>query len=281
MKREIIIAAAILAAGVAHGQAIIANRTAAGGIDVDTANVITVMPESLFTNCVFWLPSSRDGAGTYYDHSAARLDGVQAVATNRPAWTNAGLGSYTFDGSSDFIDISSVTGVMAALTAGTISGWAQVLTSADTFHPLLSFTRSSGTRFEVWFYADMRAANNKRWDAICLYNGSVTWRYVGTNNSALAAVNTWVHWAIAHNGTAPVVYLNGAPMPGTWLTETDKTRWLDDVLAGTAVAAIGRANIAGTLYWGNVREDDVRIFSRALTPLEIGTMTTNTGRGKL
>jgi len=62
-----------------------------------------------------------------------------------------------------------------------------------------------------------------------------TLRVAGTNqwifesDSAIFSDGNWKHCALVHNGTEPVLYINGSAVAITFTTSTDKTAWLSDL----------------------------------------------------
>jgi hypothetical protein len=94
-------------------------------------------------------------------------------------------------------------------------------------------------------------------------NGVTTTLIASSGNLPL---NTWYHATATYDGSRMRLYLNGAEVGFVAKTGT--------VAANTNVPVNLGRNPDGSNYMHGVL-DDVRIYSRALTPAEIGTVMTN------
>ena len=138
-----------------------------------------------------------------------------------------------------------------------IWGWGD--TNADTF----IFQEGTGSGESFTIYARNGGAN--KW-----------WAKPSSNISS--PLNTWHSACITHDGTAPLIYVDG--VEGTTFTNsTDKTWWVPD-FSGIDNFSLGferRNNGLHNYFNGNI--DELSVWSRALTAAEISTLH-NSGTGK-
>ena len=138
-----------------------------------------------------------------------------------------------------------------------IWGWGD--TNADTF----IFQEGTGSGESFTIYARNGGAN--KW-----------WAKPSSNISS--PLNTWHSAAITHDGTAPLIYVDG--VEGTTFTNSsDKTWWVPD-FSGIDNFSLGferRNNGLHNYFNGNI--DELSVWSRALTAAEISTLH-NSGTGK-
>ena len=138
-----------------------------------------------------------------------------------------------------------------------IWGWGD--TNADTF----IFQEGTGSGESFTIYARNGGAN--KW-----------WAKPSSNISS--PLNTWHSACITHDGTAPLIYVDG--VEGTTFTNsTDKTWWVPD-FSGIDNFSLGferRNNGLHNYFNGNI--DELSVWSRALTAAEILTLH-NSGTGK-
>lgn len=202
------------------------------------------------------------------DSSTTGAHGVQTNDIQRPVFLTDRGGCLNFDGVNDFVSLQAVTSSISTLIVGTVCGWVKLNQDTNIQQKVFSITRSSGTRYEFQFSLDMRLTSFRRYDAFVEAGGSM-WRWWGATNEALSAVSNFVHFAITHNGTAPVVYINGVSAEGAFVITTDKTRWFSSLFSASSVVRLGSANESGTELFMDGKLDDVRIYNRALTSNEV------------
>ena len=279
MMRRAVIAAAMLAAGAAHGQVITAIRTAAGGLDVDTANVVSVMPESLWTNCAAWFPFSRElAAGTYYDYGPRQLASAQTNSPHRATWSALGLGSYLFDGTNDWINCGNPS---LNTASGTMAFWTRhVITATAVRSSAAMAITDAGDAGNAQVYLGVYSTNGTTYGLIVVRAGSET-RYVHRGNSVIPT-GTWAHVALVQSGaSAPVLYVDAVAQSLTKVgssTENAGAWWDDYAVDMLTIGDRWTQNPPPAFpYQGEI--DAPMVFTRALTATEIGQVFTNTSRG--
>ena len=133
-------------------------------------------------------------------------------------------------------------------------GWGD--TNADTF----IFHEGANTTFTI--YA-RNGGGNKWW---------------AKSDTISNPHNTWHSACVTHDGTAPLIYVDG--VEGTTFTNSnDKTWWVPD-FSGIDNFSLGverRNNMAVNYFDGNL--DELSVWSRALTADEVSTLH-NSGNGK-
>ena len=172
--------------------------------------------------------------------------------------------TYTYNGSSSKTEIdtlipTSQTGSVFwwwKTPDGLQVNWGWGDTNADTF----IFHEGANTTFTI--YA-RNGGGNKWW---------------AKSDTISNPHNTWHSACITHDGTAPLIYVDG--VEGTTFTNsTDKTWWVPD-FSGIDNFSLGverRNNMAVNYFDGNL--DELSVWSRALTAAEVSTLH-NSGNGK-
>ena len=172
--------------------------------------------------------------------------------------------TYTYNGSSSKTEIdtlipTSQTGSVFwwwKTPDGLQVNWGWGDTNADTF----IFHEGANTTFTI--YA-RNGGGNKWW---------------AKSDTISNPHNTWHSACITHDGTAPLIYVDG--VEGTTFTNsTDKTWWVPD-FSGIDNFSLGverRNNMAVNYFDGNL--DELSVWSRALTADEVSTLH-NSGNGK-
>ena len=200
-----------------------------------------------------------EGAGT--SAADASGGGLTGTLTNGASWgTGRNVGAVLLDGVNDYVELGNP--VSLQLTGSmTVSAW--INSAAFPFDDAAIVSkRASG---EVGYQLDTTIDRGPRTIGFKLTNsaGSNMFRYGATTLQA----NTWYHVTGVYNATTSElhVYLNGQLDDGTQVgTVTAAQR------NSTANVNIGRRPISNSFNF-NGRIDDVRIYSRALTPAEIQT----------
>jgi hypothetical protein len=265
MKAKIIAAAVLVAAATAHGQNVIGRTDTIvdGGhrIDVQEDGKQSVMPESIFTNCVAWqaFSYSDNSDANFYDLSTAGNDGAQTNAAAQPTWSSASGGVYDFDGVDDNIDMDAILPSVASNTAGTMNAW--IKTSVATPNIVISFTDASANTIVMTQIISSGIVRS-----VATVAGANKW---DLRTNAANATGVWVNVSCSHNGTAPVLYVNGVAVAQTFITQSDKTVWISG-LTGLDKARIGASRILGnpdaSFFTGQMGE--VRVYNRGLSAAE-------------
>jgi hypothetical protein len=170
---------------------------------------------------------------------------------NDGAWTNATSGDgkfgagVTFDGSGDYVEVVSPTGLPSGDVAKTLAMWFKIST-CDSGATIGGFgTNSSGENFQI---------------EIC---ESSIFRVLGWGTDWSTSVSNtpyidgnWHHVAATYDGTTTILYLDGVSQDTTtsysWATNPVR------VVIGDEIDKFGRA------HTGEV--DEMRIYDRALSP---------------
>ena len=179
-----------------------------------------------------------EGSGTTAADSSG--SGNNATLSGGPIWTAGKAGSaLSFDGSDDFVNTGqNLIGAYPASACAWINPQANgVLGSIIT-----------NTAFELMVYYDGASY------ALTLYNNNGS---LSTNWGTISP-NTWQHvCAVIESGNTARIYINGAE---------SKNGNIGNLIISNTVG-IGRKLSGGYPYKGAI--DEVRIYSRALTPAEV------------
>jgi VCBS repeat-containing protein len=192
--------------------------------------------------------SFNEGSGTaLIDRTGLGRTGTVSGAT----WSTAGRngGALSFDGVNDVVTIADhssldlTTGMTleAWVRPSTVSGWRTVFlknVSGGFAYVLLAGDASSLPAGYVRTTGDLNA----------------------TGSSGLA-VNVWTHMALTYDGTTLRLYVGGAQVGSRAVTGS--------MVVTNGALTIGGSNLGAGYFQGLI--DDVRIYNRALTALEIQT----------
>lgn len=245
----------------------IGNRSDLNRVDVMTNGRMSIMPESIFTDCVLWqaFSYSDNSAADFYDLSTSGNDGAQGASASRPTWSSADGGTYDFDGINDSIPIADAA----------------------------SLSVSGGATFTAWVNMDDATAFRiiGKWGSTALlreYNFSTTGSdlmsvgiydaegdRIGRTTAAVTSLEGSWHFFAAtwDGGTASSgisIYTDGAATDnadfnsGTWGAYSDTA----------SVVEIG--SLADASSYADGKIDDARIYAAALTAAQIGSIYTNT-----
>jgi hypothetical protein len=180
---------------------------------------------------------------------------------------------FSFNGSTDYVDIDSILPTIASTTQGTWNVWVKP-TSAISPLPtqfILSFsaTNSPGAIGVVMF-------NNGVVRGELNDNLGTLW-FVDTNTSVLS-VGTWSMITLVQNGVTPKLYIDGVNISQT-VTGASTTEWFSDVpTIDNGRLAVLDFNGNGKILHFEGDIDEVGIFNTALTSTQI-TELYNSGTG--
>ncbi len=195
---------------------------------------------NLVLNMIFNENTTYNATGWVQDLSRFRNNGRlgDGVADQAPVWNSSGKigGSYLFDGSNDYINISNSKSLN--------------LTKAITV--------------SIWFNANNGGYLLSKRDAYMI-NISSSYVYAILNNGTVVSVsstvsdNTWYNIVITYNGSVFDLYKNGTLVSSKAVT--------GDITATQNNLLIGSYN--GTAFFFNGSIDDVKIFNVSLSAEEV------------
>lgn len=213
------------------------------------------MARNLPGTLLWWCPSLDDtNNGSTTTIGDLSGNGRSGTLTNMESgdWVadtnNGGIRALSFDGSNEYINLSSPT-FMSSLSTETISFWLYRDTTART----CSFGRRNGTNYNI----------------VHIWNDSRIYWMVGANKYAYSSYTGtgWHHYCFVFDGTQSTdstkytgyvdavsqsLTFSGSPMPTSTPSNTD-----------ALTAALG----AG--LYALCKMDDMRVFNRALTSAEV------------
>jgi hypothetical protein len=172
-----------------------------------------------------------------------------------PTWTSAGRygGALSFDGVNDWVTVNDANAL--DLTTGmTLQAWVRP-TSVSSWRTVLVKNVSGGMVYSL-FASDTTSAAA----------GYVrTTADLGVPSPSPLALNVWTHLAVTYDGAMLRLYVGGVQVASRAVSGS--------MPASTGVLSIGGNSLGLGFFQGLI--DDVRIYNRALTPLEIqADMTT-------
>lgn len=188
--------------------------------------------------------------GTVADSSGQNNTGTVQGAT----WTTAGRygGALTFDGTNDYVTVPDANSL--DLTTGmTMTAWVRP-TTLGAWRQVLLKERPNGLTYAM--YATGGSGNRPNGQASI---GGVDREVGGT---AAIAANAWTHLAVSYDGSTMRIYVNG-------------TQVATRAQTGAAATSSNALKIGGNAIWGEWfagQIDEVRVFNRALTAAEVGTV---------
>jgi hypothetical protein len=181
----------------------------------------------------------------------------------------ASTNSFTFDGSSDFIDCSSASSSISGDNEGTVSLWVQPNDIVNG-QRIICFSASTQTRqylnftlIASGFQVDMRSSSH-----------STTGFSVITDVNPFS-LGTWVHLAVVQDGVSPQLYVDGDAVAQTFTVPNNDQKWLNDMGSFDSIN-IGRlftSDLDQNYFDGLV--DEVSYFSSALSSTDIETIYNN------
>ena len=235
--------------------------TVTGDIRVKTIHEVTDEGLVLSTN----FNTESINGNTVLDSSTFNNHGTNSGAThNTSGGFNTG-GDYTFNGSSDFINIDTVlTNSIISTTKGTWTAWVKPVDATPaTAEEFIAFGDTDANEFIHITITTLGKFNAFARSAAGL-------KFSLQTDSAVFSDSTWTHVTLVQDGVAPVIYIDGVAVAQAFITELDKTYWLDDS-TGTDNGRIGSINrdSGGEVLHFNGDIDEVKIYNRALSADEV------------
>ena len=181
------------------------------------------------------------------------------LTTDRNSNSNS---AYSFNGSSNYININAALAGLATNTKGTWSIWVKP-TDVSISMIFLSFSdtvKDSRLWLQIIFSGKLLAFYRKI--------GSTKWRLDSDN--IVFVNNTWVHIAIVQDAIEPIIYVDGIAVDQTFIVSTDKTLWFNDnaLIDNGRIGDYNYNNFGeNTFFKGDL--DDIRIYNRDLSQAEI------------
>lgn len=185
--------------------------------------------------------------------------------------SEGGIKAYSFDGSDDFIGVPDDATLQIDPSSGiSISAWVYLdtVSGGTTFgatNPRYLLVKGDLSSPDYWMYAVRFLGSRVNF----VWRSSSAWNDFRTADLTLTA-SSWTHIAVVHNTSSVVVYINGSPAT-TSLTSGNLT---NQAVTNTKSMAVGTE---GTQRWFDGKQDDIRIFDRALTTTEITALASKRG----
>ena len=168
----------------------------------------------------------------------------------------------TFDGLDDYINIDAVVSNMVLTNAGSLEAWIYSEEPNDTSAAFVCFGDTDAQTFVYYAFV-----SGKIW-AACYNAGVAQWEFA--SDDQVDDYQKWSHIALVQDGVEPVLYFNSEKPAQTFSISTDKTVWLADASGiDNGRIACRVKNGEGVSYPFEGRIGEVRIYNRALSPLEI------------
>jgi len=210
----------------------------------------------------------------YPDSCESTTAGVVSGAVINTADEKLGSGCLSFE-TNDYVTCDGWISCPVMVDKGTLAFW--VYFNAITGGVDATIFNFGDTDGNTFFNARMGGDDG---------NIGVTYRLSGTNQwqmyttSGGISAETWYHVAITQDGTAPKIYINGVN-DTTFVTDTDKTKWLGD-LSGADNGRLGCRNFnsGGNQDFLDGLLDDMGIYNKDIGSSLIGDLY-NSGTGAL
>ena len=164
-------------------------------------------------------------------------------------WTGSNISSILFDGTDDYLSLSSV--VTPSATSGSISAWFK--TGTNAFMPLFSVSSNTSGDTNYWFVIQIDSGGKIE---VGFRNGGTVPVY---ESSTTVTNNAWHHVMVTSNGTAWKLFLDGAE--DTSATGTNTGDWIGDLSIKNSCNIGGQrrdADGSNTYFAGNI--DEVAIW---------------------
>lgn len=183
---------------------------------------------------------SYSGSGnTTYDLSGS---GNTSALTNGASYLSSNLGTFTFDGTNDYIPVKSLANILPKTAYTKIALF--YVTSFSTNNNIISGGFSGQHAFWLFASNKLYAGHNGNWSTV-------------TGNTTLS-LNTWYFGAVTYsNSTGWKLYLNGREDG----TSADTTTFVNN--QEISIASYG----AGNYFTGRIAS--VQVYNRALSATEI------------
>lgn len=191
--------------------------------------------------------------GNANDSTANNNDGTVNGATLTTDRFGDSNRAYSFNGTSNFIEVVNSASLQSPTNEVSISVWVQV-TDLSVINWIIDKRINVGT--DPYNSYSIHTANSQ-WKAGVSTNVSAA----SAGNTAIA-LNTWVHITSVYTGSKIIMYLDGIP--------TDSSNITGNILYSNLSMFIGKSPNNAAYTKGKI--DDIRIYDRKLTPAEVSEL---------
>ena len=182
-------------------------------------------------------------------------NGTPTQGSVNPYWTNGYWGNY-FNGSTDYLNNSSATGINVGSSDFTVEGWVYLNSNSNYSGVFSSFGTAAGN------FGVLLGFQNTGVLYGAVGNASGSPAPVEVMSSSAVPINSWNHVAFVRNGTSHKLYLNGVNVGTTTATSSS---------VGSTTFVVGRyyynvSNYFLNGYVSNVRLVSSAVYTGAFTP---------------
>ena len=191
---------------------------------------------------------------TVTDDGTGSNNGVASVNTSVLSVPGKINDAFDFDASKS-VNIDALQQDIETDTTGSITFWVRVGSFINEYIFTLNDTGGPDTNF-----GRIRFKSDGKLNVFITGSGTTVFSWL---SDAIFSIDTWYHIAVVQNGTAMVVYVNGAVHTGTWEDETDKGGWFDDMSAAAidnGRLGCGNDSAGGDYAHLNGEIDDFRYY---------------------
>jgi hypothetical protein len=186
-------------------------------------------------------------------------------------------GAYYFDGSDDYVDVDPLLAGLVSNTTGTVAFWAKMDPDDDVEHVVFSVSRETdAARSDFLVSLDWRRDLDFLYARLTVDN-EVQWIGTGPEGMLDGLDGQWLHVAVTHDGTRPMLYMDGRPISVGFQVSAGLDKWFSSLFPGALspadTANIGMIEIGSTdgLQFGGA-VDDLRVYGQALTSNQVAEL---------
>ena len=200
-----------------------------------------------------------DSSGNGYNGT---LTGNAAIDTSSNT-NHVGAGKGTFDGTTDYVALSTHVAGFSGLTEGTIAAWIKL---TDTVESMIWGLSDGGEAFDLVKFGvelgQLKWLNfNDAFDNVLVYS------------TATVNDGTWHHVAVTVDSGGNTMYIDGVAASVSYSTGSAATTAFFDDITDSDTVDIGRSVRASTTEAEfNGLADDVRVYNRALLAADIAEL---------
>ena len=200
----------------------------------------------------YWKMDEKSGSYAY-DTSG---NGNTGTLTNSPTWNNGKIGGgIKFDGSDDYIEKTSFSGIDNTTNSHTWEAWIKTGSDVSTYRVFLAL----GAGGDTINTGDVRVQGNN----IDAYWHGSSHVFGGILGTTTLATDTWYHVAVIFaDGSYPILYINGISEGSTTGTAQSFAGSSWKFRAGSTLYSDGAATYNGSI-------DDIKIYNYARTADQI------------